>query len=179
MTDLSFVENYKKIRARLNSPLKKKVAVPVAEEVVPVKTEPTYTPPENITSLKVMKDAELRAYLRKSTVLEDGISYRQALLKGAEDIPKRIKLYLLPILEEANYSWEELFSKDPKTKRNSRAAEAVKTKWAIFREMHDFLGMNPYQIARVCRMDHTSIMYGLGKLEKRRAGKDGKHKQSA
>lgn len=168
MTDLSFVENYKRVRERLYGAPKKNVVVPTQKEVVPVAVEPTYTPPDIITPLKVMKDHELRAHLRKSTVLEEGISYRQALLKGADGIPKRIKLYLLPILEEANYSWEELFSKDPETKRNSRTDTAVKTKWAIFKEMHESLGMNPYQIARWCNMDHTSIMYGLGRLTKRK-----------
>ena len=167
MTDLSFIENYKKVRERLNGPPKRNIVMPTPEKVAPVKAVPKHTPPKNPTSSKAMTDAEIRACLRQSIVLQDGISYRQALLRGAENIPKRIKLSLLPILEEANYSWEELFSKDPETKRNSRTPSAVQTKWAIFREMHDFLGMNPYQIARICEMDHTSIMYGLGRLAKR------------
>lgn len=171
MNDLSFVENYKKVRNRLNRPQKKPVVVKTVEESVPTIEPPMYKPPENITTLKVMQDPELRGYLRKVVLLEEGITYRQALLKGAEDIPKRIKLAILPILEERNFSWGELFGKDKETKRNSRSPQAVQAKWEIFKELHYNHGMNPTQIASWCKMDHTSVLYGLGKLKKREKSK--------
>lgn len=167
MNDLSFVENYKRIREKFNAPRSKHIAIPTIEEVVPTVEPPSYRPPENITTLKVMQDPELRGYLRKVVLLEEGITYRQALLKGAEDIPKRIKLAILPILEERNFSWGELFGKDKETKRNARCSEAVQAKWEIFKELHYNYGMNPTQIASWCKMDHTSVLYGLGKLKKK------------
>ncbi len=167
MNDLAFVENYKRIRNRFNQPQKKVVAVKPVEETVPTVESPSYRPPENITTLKVMQDPELRGYLRKIVLLEEGITYRQALLKGAEDVPKRIKLAVLPILEETNFSWGELFGKDKETKRNARCTEAVQVKWQIFKELHHIHGIGPTQIASWCKMDHTSVLYGLGKLKKR------------
>ncbi len=167
MNDLAFVENYKRIRNKFNAPRPKRIAIPTVEEVVPTVEPPSYRPPENITTLKVMQDPELRGYLRKVVLLEEGITYRQSILKGAEDIPKRIKLAVLPILEETNFSWGELFGKDKETKRNARSAEAVKTKWEIFKELHNIHGIGPTQIAHWCKMDHTSVLYGLGKLKKR------------
>lgn len=171
MTDLAFVENYKRIRNKFNAQPKKVVPLKTAEEAVPVSTPRAYTPPEHITTLKVMQDSELRGYLRKVAVLENNISYRQALLKGSDGVPKRMKLAILPILEETNFSWEELFGKNEQTNRNSRTKDAVKTKWAIFREFHFNYGVTAHQIAYWCKMDHSSVLYGLGKLKKRSKGK--------
>lgn len=167
MNDLAFVENYKRIRDKFNKPQPKQIALPTVEQVVPTVEAPSYKPPSNVTPLKVMQDPELRGYLRKVVLLEEGITYRQALLKGAEDVPKRIKLAVLHILEETNFSWGELFGKDKETKRNARSTEAVQTKWEIFKELHYQHNINPTQIANWCKMDHTSVLYGLGKLRKR------------
>jgi len=172
VTDLSFVENYKEIRKRLNGGGQKAVVIPKTEEVVARKEEAvtqsliTQIQKGDLTRTKILKDPVMRSYLRKSTVLEEGISYREALLKGAEDLPKRMKLLVLPILEESDFSWEELFGKDPVTNRNARTPETVKVKWEIFRELQTYLNMNANQIAAWCKMDHTSVAYGLGTLRK-------------
>lgn len=179
MSDLAFVQNYKDIRKRLNGGVKNPVVVVKPEQSVPTPVEPVateeprfYKPPENITRLKILKDRSVRDYVRRVVLLEQNITYRQALLKGAEDVPKRVKLLILPILEEHNYSWEELFGKDKGTSRNSRTAQSVEVKWQIFREIYNNLETNPNQIARWCGMDHTSVLYGLGLLKKRKRAND-------
>lgn len=174
MSDLSFLDNYKKIRSRFNAPQKQQVVQtkPPEASIVEVKKPEVNT--KELSSLKARKDPALRKMLRQVVLLEEGITYREALLKGTENIPKRIKLLVLPILEEANFSWEELFGKNPTTKGNSRTEDVVQTKWKIFRELHKELKLNPSQIAQWCSMDHTSVLYGLGKLEKKRKPKEKK-----
>lgn len=174
MSDLSFLENYKKIRSRFNATQKAQpvTSPPPKEKVAEVKKPSVNT--KELSSLKARKDPALRKMLRQVVLLEEGITYREALLKGTENIPKRIKLLVLPILEEANFSWEELFGKNPTTKGNSRTEDVVRTKWRIFKELHQELNLNPTQIAQWCSMDHTSVLYGLGKLEKSRKPKEKK-----
>jgi len=174
VADLSFIENYKAVQKRLRGNFYKPIIIPKKEDVVQNKDnafteKPKLTaPPENITRLKILQDPSVRDYLRRASILEEGITYCQALLKGAEDIPKRIKLVVLPLLEESNFSWEELFGKDSSTQRNARTVDAVKVKWEIFKELHVRLNMNANQIASWCNMDRTSVAYGLGNLRKKK-----------
>lgn len=172
MSDLSFLDNYKKIRSRLNGPQKQQAQSNVQPTPKPepkIDAAPRLKlDTKKLSSLKVRKDPALRKMLRQETLLKEGITYCQALLAGAENVPKRIKLLILPILEEANFSWEELFGKNPVTKGNSRTEELVRTKWKIFKELHQELKLNPTQIAQWCSMDRTSVLYGLGKLERKR-----------
>lgn len=155
MNDLAFIGRYKEVRKRLNAGSPPKPKAVVTEEVV-VKV----TAPKSV-------DEMIREQLLMATVHNEGISYRQALLKGCDGLPKRIKLAILPILEETNYSWEDLFRKNPETKRNARSKNAVQAKWEIFKILHYEFGVTVNRIAQICGMDHTSVFYGLGLLKKK------------
>lgn len=160
MNDLAFLDRYKEIRKRLNGG---KAAVKVIKlEEVKVEEPPVPVPPTPPT-----EDYVDRSKVRVATIIGSGISYRQALLKGSDGIPKRAKLAILPVLEESNYSWEELFGKSHDTKRNNRRQEAVRVKWEIFKIMHFELGFKVNRIATWCQMDHTSVFYGLGLLKRK------------
>lgn len=158
MNDLAFIDRYKEVRKRLNKGPAPKPKVLKLEQVdLP---PPPVEPPS--------EDVVVRERIRMASAESEGISYRQALLRGCDGLPKRAKLAILPVLEETNYTWEELFRKSPDTKRNNRTRQAVNAKWEIFKIMHYELGFTVNRIATWCNMDHTSVFYGLGLLKKKR-----------
>lgn len=155
MSELAFLDRYREVRKRLNAGSPPKPKAVVSEEIVAKVIAPKSV------------DEMIREQLLMATIHDEGISYRQALLKGCEGIPKRIKLAILPVLEETNYSWEDLFRKNPETNRNPRKRDAVQAKWEIFKILHYEFGMTVNRIAQICDMDHTSVFYGLGLLKKK------------
>jgi chromosomal replication initiation ATPase DnaA len=71
-------------------------------------------------------------------------------------MPKSKKLAILVVLEEYAISWDELFTKD-------RPSFKSIIRWKVFRALRDE-GMSLGEIARICDVDHTSVIHGLRKV---------------
>jgi hypothetical protein len=179
VNDLSFLENYKTVRQKFR-PSAPVVArpdpVPLAQ-VEPPKEAPEFKSVEvyELDSAKTIAALGTRDNRRKleqdrlrlsEKAIEDGISYRQTLLEGMPPCRPRYKLAVLPILEEYAITWAELFD-------SSRPLYKSLIRWMIYRALKEEEGSTLIGIAKLCDVDHTSVLHGLKRLAKEEK-KDGK-----
>lgn len=150
-----FLDNYKRIKSRFRDP-PKPVQIPVQQKAPePPKTEVDAIAKNGTQGTGRRIDQEFETLIKEAEAR--GISYYQRLIEHAPAMPKSKKLAIIVVLEEYAIPWEELFvSKD-------RPAFKSIIRWKVFRALHDE-GMSLNEIARVCSMDHTSVLYGLRKI---------------
>lgn len=166
--DLGFLANYKTIRNKF-SPVTVPIIVSrhvVKETKVKEPTPKVIEPPRrSIDTEQVAKngtksrqrDSEQCRKEIESRAFNDGISYRQSLLEGMPPCSPRYRLSILFILEEYAITWAKLFD-------GKRPLYQSLIRWKVFRALREE-GVSYPQIAKMCGMDHTSVMHGLKKLD--------------
>jgi len=151
--NLAFIDNYRTLRQKFRPPvpvvIRPKLIEPPKEAVVDTLAR------EGTRNTKRDFESDMKA--ATEAALEEGVSYRQALLKGMPVCRPRYKLAVLPILEEYAISWENLFN-------GRRATFQTVIRWKLFDTLRQE-GMTLIAIADLCRMDHSSVMYGLRKIK--------------
>lgn len=95
---------------------------------------------------------------RPDEILEQEIARSFELLEGCA-IPRRLKMLILPILQEYDIPWSVLAGA-------SRKADLLEPRRKIWTELNNE-GISSAQIGRWFNRDHTTILYGLGKIPSR------------
>ena len=157
---MEFVDNYKRVRDKF-MPAAKPIMRAVEQPKPPVAEvrEQPLPQPEKLAKYGAGEHKRDISRDMQNLVTEAekrGISYYQRLIEHVPVMPKSKKLAILVVLEEYAISWDELFTKD-------RPAFKSIIRWKVFRAMRDE-GMSLGEIARICDVDHTSVMHGLRKV---------------
>lgn len=129
--------NIQEVKARLG--ITTKPTVPVAKISRP-------KPPSVLT--RITKEEE--EYYRSMEL--DVQAKRTAILLDGCNMSRRLKLLILPVLQEYDVAWSILVSPS----RMHKLKEPRREIWALLREE----GMSFPQIAALCNRDHTTILYG-------------------
>lgn len=163
----SYIDNYKAIRNKFNPPPKPVVVqrTEVKEEPIPV---PKVPDPESLPEIErwavygsltgenyrdIMRDAKmLRMEAEKR-----GITFYTKLMEGMPTVSNRIKLATVIVLEEYAIDWKTLFDKE-----RCRFKSAIR--WKVFDALREE-GLSLKEIAKLCDVDHTSVIHGLRKIE--------------
>lgn len=162
----SFVENYRAVRNRLNPPPKPIVIqrTEVKEEPIPV---PKISDPEGLPEIErwaiygsltgenyrdIMRDAKML----RTEAEKRGITFYTKLMEGMPAVSNRIKLATVVVLEEYAIDWKTLFDKQ-------RARFKTAIRWKVFDALREE-GLSLKEIARLCDVDHTSVIHGLRKI---------------
>jgi hypothetical protein len=163
-----YIDNYKAIRNKFNPPPKPVVVkrTEVKEQTAP-EPAPQIPDPKELPEIDrlaifgslvgenyrdMLKDAKmLRAEAEKR-----GISFYTKLMEGMPTTSKRVKLAAVVVLEEYAIDWKTLFDKD-------RPRYKTAIRWKVFDALKDE-GLSLKEIARLCDVDHTSVLHGLRKI---------------
>jgi len=163
----SYIENYKAIRNKFNPPPKPVVIqrTEVKEQLVTV----TPTPPQEIEELseierwarygsgeKNFRNLERDLMTLRTEAYKRGISFYTKLMEGMPVVSNRIKLATVVVLEEYAIDWKTLFDKD-----RSRFKTAIR--WKVFDALREE-GLSFLEIARLCDVDHTSVLHGIRRV---------------
>lgn len=164
---VSFVDNYKTIRNKFYAQPKPVIMPKKAE----VKEQPTVVPdpvpPESLgeierwaryggTTNHRYRDMLADAHVLRTEAEKRGISYYTRLMEGMPTVSNRVKLAVIIVLEEYSIDWRSLFDKD-----RSRFKTAIR--WKVFDAIREE-GVSLGEIARICDVDHTSVMHGLRRI---------------
>ena len=93
---------------------------------------------------------------RPDDVLDAEILRLKKLMEGCR-IPARLRLLVLPLVEECNIPWKVLVSPS----REKYLKDARPKIWTALRDD----GLSYPQIGKMFNRDHTSIMYGIREYE--------------
>lgn len=123
----NYQDHYSQVRARLNqqAPKPKIIIPPKPVEVIPQ---------------------------RNDEELDQEVQKLQSLLEGCV-MPKRLKMLILPIVQEHGYSWEELVS----ISRKKYLHPARREIWIALREEGN---LSFPQIGKLFNRDHSTIVHG-------------------
>ena len=123
----NYQDHYSQVRARLNqqAPKPKIIITPKPVEVTPQ---------------------------RNDEELDQEVQKLQSLLEGCV-MPKRLKMLILPIVQEHGYSWEELVS----ISRKKYLHPARREIWIALREEGN---LSFPQIGKLFNRDHSTIVHG-------------------
>ena len=119
----NYQDHYSQVRARLSRP---KIIIPPK----PVEVTPQ----------------------RNDEELDQEVQKLQSLLEGCV-MPKRLKMLILPIVQEHGYSWEELVS----ISRKKYLHPARREIWIALREEGN---LSFPQIGKLFNRDHSTIVHG-------------------
>lgn len=160
-----FIQNYKAIRNKFFAP-PKPVIIPKAEDKVqpPPVAEPVIA--ENLSEIERWarygagkgnyRDMLTDAELLRTEAEKRGITFYTRLMEGMPVVSNRIKLAVVVVLDEYAIDWKSLFDKD-----RCRFKSAIR--WKVFDALREE-GLSLLEIARVCGVDHTSVLHGLRKI---------------
>jgi hypothetical protein len=164
---VSYIDNYKTIRNKFRPPVR-----PVVIQRTEVKEQPTpvvVLEPEQIEELPEIErwarygsgDKNYRDMMSDARTLrieaeKRGISFYTKLMEGMPTVSNRLKLATVVVLEEYAIDWKTLFDKD-----RSRFKTAIR--WKVFDALREE-GLSFLEIARLCDVDHTSVMHGLKRI---------------
>ncbi len=163
----SYIENYKAIRNKFNPPPKPVVVqrTEVKEQPVPV----TATPPQEIEELseierwarygsgeKNFRNLERDLMTLRTEAYKRGITFYTKLMEGMPVVSNRIKLATVVVLEEYAIDWKTLFDKE-------RCRFKTAIRWKVFDALREE-GLSFLEIARLCDVDHTSVLHGIRRV---------------
>ena len=163
-----YIQNYKAIRNKFFTkpkPVVMSARTEVREEPIPV---PKVPEPESLPEIErwavygSLTGENYRDILRDAKVLraeaeKRGITFYTKLMEGMPTVSNRIKLATVVVLEEYAIDWKSLFDKD-----RCRFKSAIR--WKVFDALREE-GLSLKEIAKLCDVDHTSVIHGLRKIE--------------
>jgi len=164
---VSYINNYKTIRNKFRSPAK-----PAVVQKTEVKEQPApavVLEPKQIKELpkierwarygsngKNYRDMISDARILRIEAEERGISFYTKLLEGMPTVSNRLKLVTVVVLEEYAIGWKTLFDKE-------RCVFKTAIRWKVFDALRKE-GLSLLEIAKLCNVDHTSVMHGLKRI---------------
>jgi hypothetical protein len=90
------------------------------------------------------------------SITEQQIEWRRTLLHGCR-LSRRLKLLILPVLEEADMPWSLAMG-------GARTLRIKTVRWRIWRVLND-AGLSPTAIGQATGHDHTSVVHAMKKLK--------------
>ena len=152
MNAMVIIEKHKALKAKFYGGVKTPVVRVSRAEPEPVETvkAPDAPPAKKILPID---DAALKRQIEESRRMLDGCP-----------MPKRLRLLILPTLQELGLTWTEVMSR-------SNKPNFVAARRAVWRVLADD-GLPFLRIGQYCGRDHTTVLHALGRVSRKRGTTD-------